>query len=243
MITIGQLAASAGCTVKAVRHYHERGLLPEPERDASGYRRYRAEHAIALIKIRTLAEAGVPLSRVKELLAADEEQFAAAIADIESALRAQIRRMELSRQRVLRLRAGDELFVSAEIADYLRQLEELGLSERGVRTERDLWILMHTVSPDDAASWVAEKLTAMADPEFREIYRAYDAAYDWPADDPRLPALADRTSRWLLNQPPGPDHPVQVDPIIVRMLRTSEPASSPSWRRLDELLTDLSVDR
>ncbi|WP_279582321.1 MerR family transcriptional regulator [Fodinicola feengrottensis] len=106
MITIGQLAASAGCTVKAVRHYHERGLLPEPERDASGYRRYGAEHAIALIKIRTLAEAGVPLSRVKELLAAGEDQFAAAIADIESTLRTRIRRLERTRQQVARLRAA-----------------------------------------------------------------------------------------------------------------------------------------
>ncbi len=39
MLTIGQLAAYAGVTVRAVRHYHQVGLLPEPERDASGYRR------------------------------------------------------------------------------------------------------------------------------------------------------------------------------------------------------------
>ena len=38
MLTIGQLAAYAGVTVRAVRHYHQVGLLPEPERDASGCR-------------------------------------------------------------------------------------------------------------------------------------------------------------------------------------------------------------
>src|SRR6266851_6261034 len=70
MITIGQLAAYAGVTIKAVRHYHKRGLLEEPSRDSSGYRRYTAQHAIDLVKIKTLAEAGVPLVRVKELLAA-----------------------------------------------------------------------------------------------------------------------------------------------------------------------------
>ncbi|WP_279582322.1 hypothetical protein [Fodinicola feengrottensis] len=102
---------------------------------------------------------------------------------------------------------------------------------------------MHTVSPHDAASWIADKLTAMADPEFREIYRAYDTAYDWPAADPRLPALADRTRRWLLIQPPSPDHPAPAaDPIIVRMIRKDGPATSPSWRRLDELLSNLPVD-
>ena len=59
MLTIGQLAAYAGVTVRAVRHYHHIGLLPEPERDASGYRRYGATAVVSLIKIRTLASAGV----------------------------------------------------------------------------------------------------------------------------------------------------------------------------------------
>ena len=39
MITIGQLAAYTGVTIKAVRHYRQRGVLEEPPRDASGYRR------------------------------------------------------------------------------------------------------------------------------------------------------------------------------------------------------------
>ena len=38
-VTIGQAAAFAGITVKTVRHYHEHGLVEEPRRDASGYRR------------------------------------------------------------------------------------------------------------------------------------------------------------------------------------------------------------
>ena len=46
MITIGQLASYAGVTVKAVRVYHARGLLPEPPRDASGYRRYTAAGSV-----------------------------------------------------------------------------------------------------------------------------------------------------------------------------------------------------
>src|ERR1700716_2299009 len=83
MITIGQLAAYAGVTIKAVRHYHKRGLLEEPSRDSSGYRRYTAQHAIDLVKIKTLAEAGVPLARIKELVGADPDRFAAAIADID----------------------------------------------------------------------------------------------------------------------------------------------------------------
>ena len=78
MLTIGQLAAYAGVTVRAVRHYHQVGLLPEPERDASGYRRYGATAVVSLIKIRTLANAGVPLSQIGQLLEADAPAFAEA---------------------------------------------------------------------------------------------------------------------------------------------------------------------
>src|SRR3954452_21681629 len=87
LITIGQLADYAGVTIKAVRVYHERGLLAEPPRDAAGYRRYDAGHAIQLVKIKTLVDAGVPLARIKELLTAPEAEFAAAIAEIDDSLR------------------------------------------------------------------------------------------------------------------------------------------------------------
>src|SRR6476660_5888712 len=86
MITIGQLARYAGVTIKAVRHYHQRGLLDEPPRDSSGYRRYTAADALKLVKIRILAEAGVPLARIKDLLTADPDEFNAAIADIDRSL-------------------------------------------------------------------------------------------------------------------------------------------------------------
>jgi DNA-binding transcriptional MerR regulator len=36
-------------------HYHQRGLLEEPPRDSSGYRRYSAQHAIDLAGVSGLA--------------------------------------------------------------------------------------------------------------------------------------------------------------------------------------------
>jgi DNA-binding transcriptional MerR regulator len=110
-LTIGQLAKYAHVTIKAVRHYHQRGLLGEPPRDTSGYRRYTAEHAIQLIKIRTLADAGVPLARIKPLLAGDSDQFAAAIAEIERNLEARINQLRQLRERMVQLNAGERLFV------------------------------------------------------------------------------------------------------------------------------------
>jgi len=98
MITIGQLADYAGVTVKAVRHYHQRGLLDEPPRDSSGYRRYTAADALKLVKIRILAEAGVPLARIKDLLTADPDEFNAAIADIDRSLQQRAEAIQRNRQ-------------------------------------------------------------------------------------------------------------------------------------------------
>src|SRR5215216_4454230 len=86
MLTIGQLASYAGVTIRAVRHYHQVGLLPEPERDASGYRTYDAVAVVRLIRIRTLAEAGVPLARVQKLLDADHATFLEGTAEIDREL-------------------------------------------------------------------------------------------------------------------------------------------------------------
>jgi DNA-binding transcriptional MerR regulator len=237
MITIGQLAAYAGVTIKAVRHYHQRGLLEEPPRDSSGYRRYSAEHAIALIKIKTLAQAGVPLARIKELLAVDPDRFVAAIAEIDRNLQERAEELGRTRERIARLRAGDRLFVSAEVADYLDRLLELGVSARGVHLERDGWILMQSVSPKDAAIWIADKRDAIDDPEFRAIYLEYDAAFDWSPDDPRLYALADRSERWIAKRPgalKGGERSVQ-DPTIAQLVTTSVGVSSPAWDRLIEI--------
>ncbi len=46
-----QLAALAGTTLRAVRHYHEVGLLDEPERASNGYKQYRTEHLLRLLRI------------------------------------------------------------------------------------------------------------------------------------------------------------------------------------------------
>src|ERR1700756_3150876 len=105
MLTIGQLAAYAGVTVRAVRHYHQIGLLPEPERDASGYRRYGATAVVRLIKIRTLANAGVPLSQIGQMLKADAPAFAEVVQRMDNHLRDEIERLETSRKQITKLAA------------------------------------------------------------------------------------------------------------------------------------------
>jgi DNA-binding transcriptional MerR regulator len=235
MLTIGQLASYAGVTIKAVRHYHQRGLLDEPPRDSSGYRRYGVEDAIELVKIKTLAEAGVPLARIKELLAAGPDQFAAAIADIDRRLEERATELARTRERIAQLGAGDRLFVSAEMADYLDDLQKLGVSERTVQMERDIWILLQSVSPADTAIWFADKCAAMRDPDFRALYLEYDAAYGWSREDPRLDQLAERTGRWIASRPAAGHDGRLLDPAIAQLVTTSVGVSSPAWNRLADI--------
>lgn len=242
-ITIGQLAKYAGVTIKAVRHYHKRGLLEEPPRDPSGYRRYGARHAIDLVKIKTLAEAGVPLARVKELLAANPDQFAASITEIDHKLQERLEALIRVRERITQLSSGDRLFVSTEVADYLDYLREIGVNERTVQLERDLWILVQATSPKEAAILIDDKREAINDPEFRSIYLAYDAAFDWSPDDPRLQALANRTQRWFANQSGRSKRSeiVVLDPTIVQLVATSFGGMSPTWDRLREFAKQRQV--
>jgi DNA-binding transcriptional MerR regulator len=229
-ITISRLADYAGVTIKAVRVYHARGLLPEPARDASGYRRYDATHAIQLVKIKTLADAGVPLARIRHLLAAPPATFAAAISEIDEDLRRRAEQIGRTRRRLADLHLGDRLFVSDEVAAYLDRLRALGISDRTVSLEREVWILLQAVSPEQAAAWAADKLSAIEDPEFQSLYRDYDAAYDWSPDDPRLPGLAARTRAWIAVHGPG-DGAAPPDATIARLAAASI-ADSPAWARL-----------
>ncbi|TSD97277.1 MerR family transcriptional regulator [Skermania sp. ID1734] len=205
MLTISQLAAYAGVTVRTVRHYHAKGLLPEPERDQSGYRRYDASAVAELIKIRTLAQAGVPLSHIDRLLQADSAEFAAAVEDIDHRLRREIREREHHRQRIAKLAAGDSLALPAEAVAYLDSLRDLGFTERFIGGERDAWILIAAQLPERIPLYMRMKQQQLADSAGLALYRNLADTIDWEPTDPRVPALVDQLVALL--EAPTPDGP------------------------------------
>ena len=193
MLTIGQLAAYAGVTARAVRHYHQIGLLPEPERDASGYRRYGAKAVVSLIRIRTLANAGVPLSEIGPMLAAGAADFAEAVERIDRHLRDEIERLRASREQIARLAAGDSLTLPPEVVAYLDRLRELGVTGPVLDGERDGWILVAARWPDSIPEVIAAKFAALEDPRLVRLYRLLSelGVSDTSVDDPRLAEAAD----------------------------------------------------
>jgi DNA-binding transcriptional MerR regulator len=186
MLTIGQLAASAGVTVRAVRHYHQVGLLPEPDRDSSGYRRYGATAVVSLIKIRTLANAGVPLSHIGQMLEADAPAFAAAVQRIDSHLRDEIERLETSRKQIAQLAAGYSLALPPEVISYLDRLRAIGASERILEGERDGWILVAARWPDRIGEVIAAKHVQLDDPQLVRLYRVLSELIESDATDDSL---------------------------------------------------------
>lgn len=191
MLTIGQLAAYAGVTQRAVRHYHQIGLLPEPARDHSGYRSYDAQAVVDLIRIRTLAESGVPLARVQELLEADEEEFASAVQEIDRRLRGEIRELQEHRRRIGRLVAGDSLALPPEVVGYLDALRAHGIPEVLVQGERDGWILLVARWPEKITEIMADKMAQLEDPRTLQLYRLIGELIEVGTDEVRLNAMAD----------------------------------------------------
>ncbi|MFD5843247.1 MerR family transcriptional regulator [Streptomyces chartreusis] len=240
MLTIGELASYAGVTVRAVRHYHAKGLLPEPERDHSGYRRYDAAAVVELVRIRTLAEAGVPLARVRELLQAGDEELAAAVADIDRRLRAEIRQRQRHRERIARLAAGDSLALPPEVVDFLDRLRALGVDERIVRVERDGWIPLAARSPERIPELMARKRDHLADPEIIDFYLTLSQALDQTDDYPRLVELADKLSAYITRiadeQGEFSVDDTGIEPPLAELLDTLVFDTVPPARRLIELL-------
>ena len=195
MLTISQLAAYAGVTVRAVRHYHKIGLLPEPERDRSGYRTYGAAAVVRLIRIHTLADSGVPLARVQELLDAGPEAFAAGVQDIDKKLRADIRRLQGTRKRLARLAAGEQLALPQCVVDYLDRVRGLGVEEWYIEMERDAWIMVAAQVPHLIDAVIAKKHEQLDDPDMVKLYSFLSGPLDCQPDDPRLVEIADVLER------------------------------------------------
>ncbi len=184
MLTIGQLASYAGVTIRAVRHYHQIGLLPEPERDSSGYRSYDAAAVVRLVRIRTLAEAGVPLARVRELLDADPDTFASATAEIDRQLRTQIRGLQEHRRRIAKLGSGDSLALPPEVVEYLDLLRAIGAPEAVVAPERDAWILVAARWPEALPAMMADKVAQLDNPKVVRLYQLIGRiAEDWEDEE------------------------------------------------------------
>lgn len=239
MLTISQLASYAGVTVRAVRHYHQIGLLPEPGRNPSGYRTYDAAAVVRLIRIHTLADAGVPLARVQELLDADPEAFAEGIGAIDRDLRAEIRRLQATRRRLAHLAAGRDPALPPSVVGYLDRLRDLGVDERYVELEADAWIMIAAQLPDQIDGVIAGKHAELDDPTVVRLYRLLSDGLEWEADDPRVVEVADCIELLMTRAvEAGETDDLGLDDQFIDLLEASAVEASPAAQRLRSILEE-----
>lgn len=61
------MARLAGVSARAVRYYHEVGILERPHRLANGYKSYDVTHLIRLLRVRRLTSLGLTLDQIRAL--------------------------------------------------------------------------------------------------------------------------------------------------------------------------------
>jgi DNA-binding transcriptional MerR regulator len=88
-----EIAELAGTSLRAVRHYHEVGLLEEPERRANGYKQYGVAHLVRLLRIKRLVDLGFPLSQIAAMGDADDN-VQDAVRALDAELAATIERLQ-----------------------------------------------------------------------------------------------------------------------------------------------------
>jgi len=67
-LTIGQLARQANVNLETIRYYERRGLIPQPPRNASGYRQYGEQDLARTRFIKRAQALGFTLKEIAELL-------------------------------------------------------------------------------------------------------------------------------------------------------------------------------
>ena len=199
-LTIGQAAAFTGVTVKTVRHYHRLGLLAEPRRDSSGYRRYSSRELLRLVQVRTLAEAGVALAEIGALLEADPAPFAAAVAEAERRLDERIEALVARRAMLRRIADGDRALLPDRACAILGRFAELGLGADFVAAQREGLVLAKALAPEFFEGFLTQLEHRLDDPRHVELQRRGWEARCWDPDDPRLDDLAAELADNLLAQ-------------------------------------------
>lgn len=199
-VTIGGAATFAGTTPRAIRHYHEIGLLPEPQCGSDDRRRYGYEEMVRLLWIRRMADAGIALDDIRDALVetspADErdDDVAGILERLESTLAD--REAELRRQRtaVQRMRAeGSRMGLLSDIVS-----DRLGSPPEGSLRQDELDTLLVTervLGPLVAAAQASHFIALSTHPNLREESDRVDAAEEAlddsvAVDDPRVARVA-----------------------------------------------------
>lgn len=161
---ISDVAAAAGCSVRAIRHLHETGAVPEPARTSGNYRDYSAGDLAAILRARALVDAGVPVADIHHPKAVERSL---ALLDERIAL------LTRQRERLLALQAAPP-----GVPEEIRTGLQAALGDTAhARGEIESFDLMAVAGVATAATW--EQLRAnLADPACVAASREYGRLWE-----------------------------------------------------------------
>jgi DNA-binding transcriptional MerR regulator len=157
---IGELAGLVGISTRAIRHYHDVGLLPEPARTANGYREYSLRDAVELARVRRLTELGLSLDEVADALTGDAgrdlteilRELDADLARQEAGLRQRRARLaQLLRQAEAGGQPSEQAPVSPGLAGLFGRMADVAAERPGpepamAAKDRDLMAMLETAA-------------------------------------------------------------------------------------------------
>jgi DNA-binding transcriptional MerR regulator len=228
-LNASEAAKQLGVSAKALRIYEERGLLT-PERTVAGYRMYSVGTMARAAEIVALRSLGLSLAQVARVLAGDSQNLDIALAAHESALQADVQRLERTIAKVRHLRANLARGVTPGPGGLARELNcvlrpsaapsvafELPWPWGGERFElTDIRPINYIVGPlGSGKTRFAERL-AVALPG--AVFLALDRVDAEPLPDP---SRVEQTLTWLV------DEGASVSPALLALLTGLE-AEGPS---------------
>lgn len=234
-----EIAELAGTSLRAVRHYHEVGLLQEPERRANGYKQYGAAHLVRVLRIKRLTDLGFSLSQIAAMGDADHPVEALRTLDAELAVAIErIQRARVELDLILRQGAPTDLppefapaAATANLSDADRAFVVVlarVLGPQGAQTYAEMLQSLPNYPvasefndlPADADERTRQDVTERLAPYLRALYAEIPELWDYRADAPGgahfAQQTADKAVRDLYN-------PAQVD-VLLRLrafIRTS----------------------
>ncbi|MEW2074045.1 MerR family transcriptional regulator [Streptomyces sp. NPDC013433] len=246
---IGELAAAVGVTTRAVRHYHQLGLLPEPERLGNGYRDYTLRHAVVLARIRRLTELGLGLTEVRDVLA---DEAGKDLVEVLTELDEDLARQEAAiRERRARLRTllesegglSAEGPVSPELAALFRDTAHLSDSPMAVK-DREMLAFLETAAPPEERERLVGLLGGVVGApggaeRARALYAMLDALADAEPDDPRVEEAARALAASVPDEliPEGTDIG-EADGFLRALYADFAPAQAEVFRRMLRIVTE-----
>ncbi|WP_166793139.1 MerR family transcriptional regulator [Cryobacterium lactosi] len=137
------LASLAQVSVRALRHYHQVGVLPEPERSPNGYREYSVHDLVRLLRIKRLAALGIPLERMPAMFEADPADQASMLSQLETDVDAQIVRLQAQKALITLIRENEGAAdFPPQLARAMAMYAGLGVSPAMARMDRDQVLLL-----------------------------------------------------------------------------------------------------